>query len=75
MTYVEMVNPQGAMLDEIADRRMTRDDVAMTYAFAIRQRDEVDFALVNKAIMDRWSLSALEYIKNKAWKMVEGRTA
>jgi hypothetical protein len=63
-----MVDPEGQLLREIADERMTRDDVAMTYAFAIRQQDEVDFAKVNRAIMDRWSLAALKYIKTKAWK-------
>ncbi|KKL46735.1 hypothetical protein LCGC14_2342610 [marine sediment metagenome] len=32
-----------------------------------------DFAKVNKAIMERWSHSALLYIKNKAWAVVDGR--
>ena len=44
--------------------------MALTYAFAIRQADEVDFGTVNRLIMDRWSLSALKYIKEKAWKRV-----
>lgn len=70
---VDMVNPQAVLLGEIADPRMKRNDVAATYAFAIRQRDEVDFAVVNRAIVDRWSLSALTYIKERAWRLVEGR--
>lgn len=75
--YVEMVDPQRVILEEIADKRMKRDDVAMTYAFALRQHgrtsdDEFDYALVNRAIMDRWSLSALKYIKERAWKIAEG---
>ena len=32
--------------------------------------DDTDYAKVNKAIIDRWSFSALHYIKEKAWKMV-----
>jgi hypothetical protein len=51
----------------------------MTYAFCIRQsgpgwgNDEIDYAVINRAIMDRWSLSALKYIKEKAWRIAEGR--
>ena len=72
---VELVDPQDTLMREIADKRMTRDDVAMTYAFALRQRDEdpVHWGEVNQAIIDRWSLSALKYIKEKAWRIAEGR--
>ncbi|HWF25213.1 MAG TPA: hypothetical protein VG275_07190 [Solirubrobacteraceae bacterium] len=68
---VEMADPQGQLLREVADRRLTRDDVALTYAFALRQASEVDFALVNHAILDRWSMAALRYIKEKAWRYVK----
>jgi hypothetical protein len=71
--HVEMVDPQRALLEEIADKRMQRDDVAMTYAFALRQRADINWAEVNQAIIHRWSLSALKYIKEKAWKLVEGK--
>jgi hypothetical protein len=27
-------------------------------------------ATVNRAILDRWSMAALKYIKEKAWKLV-----
>jgi hypothetical protein len=70
---IELVDPQGQLLREIADPAMKRDDIAITYAFALRQQDEVDFALVNQAIMERWSLAALDYIKRKAWGLVGGR--
>jgi hypothetical protein len=74
----ELVDSQGVILREIADERMTRDSVALTYAFCLRQsfdprsRDVVDFATVNRAIMERWSLSALKYIKTKAWRTYGG---
>jgi hypothetical protein len=73
---VEMIDPQRQLLDEIADTRMTRDDVALTYAFAIRQSvarqsARVDWTAVNHAIVERWSLSALKYIKRSAWRKVE----
>ena len=51
---------------------MTRDDVALTYAFAIRKASEVDFGTVNRLIIDRWSPAALKYIKESAWKRVRG---
>ena len=68
--FVSMVDPEGQLLSEIADERMTRDDVKVTYAYAIRQADEVDFAKVNAAILDRWSMNALKYIKEGAWRLV-----
>lgn len=67
---VEMVDPQGVMLEEIADQRMTRDDVAASYAFGLLQGG-VDWAAVNKAIIKRWSHDGLNYIKAEAWKRVE----
>ncbi len=68
-----MVDPQEQALYEIRDRRFTRDDVALTYAFALRQRETDRIAEVNRAIIERWSLAALKYIKAKAWKLVEGK--
>lgn len=72
---VNLVDPEAQLLREIADKRMTRDDVKVTYAFAIRQADEVDFAKVNRAIIDRWSMAALRYIKEGAWRMVSAQVA
>ena len=66
----EMVNPQRQILWEIEDWKLTRDSVAITYAFCIRQRHEVDIRIINRAIINRWSMSALEYIKKRAWKMM-----
>lgn len=74
MTFtVSMVDPGGCMLREIADPRMTRDDVAITYAFGLRQPDDVDWPTVNHAILDRWSPYALRYIKEKAWRIASGK--
>lgn len=75
--HVEMVDVQGQLMAEIADRRMKRNDVALTYAFAIRQDchldSSVDFASVNRAILQRWSIAGLKYIKERAWGIAEGR--
>lgn len=70
---VAMVDVEGQILREIADSRMKRADVALTYAFGLRQGDPIDWAKVNRAIVDRWSLSALKWIKEEAWAWVKGR--
>jgi len=68
---VELMCCESTLLREIPDKRITRDSVALTYAFAIRSREKVDWAKVNRAITDRWSVSALLYIKRKAWKRID----
>jgi len=77
---VEMVDVEERILREIADPRMKRRDVALTYAFGVRQTgavygttEQIDWPKVNRAIIDRWSLSALKWIKEEAWAYVEGR--
>ncbi len=73
--HVEMVNPQRVILEEIAMPEMKRNGVALTYAVCLRQRTAVDFSVINRAIVDRWSFNALDYIKMRAWGIVEGRIA
>lgn len=68
---VRLANPQSVIMHEIDDRAFTRDSVAITYAWCIRQHNECDFLIINRAIIDRWSRHALEYIKAKAWKRFE----
>lgn len=67
-----LLDPEGTILREIANPRRTRDDIAVTYAFCIRQGEwqgePIDYAAINRAIVERWSLSALRYIKQKAWR-------
>jgi hypothetical protein len=70
--HVEIMGVEEVILQEIGDRDSTRDNVALTYAFTITSREEIDVEKINKAIVARWSYSALEYIKKKAWKIVEG---
>ena len=57
------------LLQEIADSRMKRRDVAQTYRLAMQSSEvnRVDWSKVNAAIMQRWSRSALEWIKQQAW--------
>lgn len=68
---VGLVDVQGQLEREIADKRMTRDDVALTYAFGLRDEpDDVDWRKVNHLIIERWSIAALRYIKESAWRKV-----
>jgi hypothetical protein len=67
---VEMVDVQGQLMAEIADPRMKRADVALTYAFGLRQHDDVDWPTVNRAIVERWSMAGLDWIKTRAWARV-----
>lgn len=63
---MELANCTETLLGEIADKRIKRKSVAMTYALAMRSSEAVDWARVNKAIIKRWSISALTYIKELA---------
>ena len=64
---IELSDPTGTMLQEIADTRCKRKTVAKTYALALRGSVEPDWGAVNRAIIERWSVSALEWIKTQAW--------
>ncbi len=73
--YFKLVHPEEGILEEIANPKMTRNAVALTFAYCIRQRgeDEIDFKKINQAILARWSLSSLDYIKKRAWAICTGR--
>lgn len=61
------------VLDDIAAAR-TRDDAATAYALAIVQ--PVPFQAwkpINEAIIEKWSLSGLRYVKDRAWKLAARR--
>ena len=73
---LELREPTDAILQEIRAGEATRNHVARTYALLLKDyKDAVDWPSVNAAIVARWSLSALEYIKRRAWAIVEGRLA
>lgn len=69
---VELMDAEEIILQEIADKGSTRDNVALTYAFCISSREDIHFGKINRAIQERWSRNAVIYIKRKAWKIVEG---
>ena len=60
------------LLTAISERRRTRRDIADLYGIAIRiDFGQTDWSVVNHAIMDRWSISGLKWIKRLAWGAVE----
>lgn len=72
---IEMHDPQGVIMREIADPGMKQKDVAPTYAFIIRQcGDAADYARINAAICERWmGRYSLEKIKRLAWQFARAR--
>ncbi len=74
--HMELVNCEATLLHEIGTREakgLTRDSVALTYAMALRssERPSIDWGKVNRAIIARWSPAALNYIKERAWRLNE----
>lgn len=61
------------ILHEIANKA-TQKYVAVTYAIALKSEaqgaDKPDWPKINRAILDRWSMSGLERIKKWAWDLV-----
>jgi hypothetical protein len=68
MLDFQMIDVEHQLLSEIADKRMKRIDVALTYVFGLKQPGDVNWSKVNHAIIDRWSVSGLQWIKAEAWK-------
>lgn len=66
-TSIQLVGCERLILQEIADKRCKRKTVAMTYAFALRSNESIDFKKINLAIIERWSEYALKWIKEQAW--------
>jgi hypothetical protein len=73
-TRIVLADPEGYLLEEIANPAMKRLDVAKTYRLILASgdQDRVIWRTVNTAVIDRWSVSALDWIKQFAWKMGAG---
>lgn len=64
---IELADCTRVLLDEIAHKGATRKDIAKTYALALRSSEDVHWSAVNSAIIKRWSVAALRWIKEQAW--------
>jgi hypothetical protein len=66
--YLVGLKVERRLLKLIANPSMNRRDVAVTYRLAMRDaQDCVNWTEVNKAIIVRWSVSGLKWIKEFAW--------
>lgn len=68
---ITLLNCEEVICDLVDDKKCTRDSIVNAYAFAICSNQDVNFKIINQSIIDRWSRNALEYIKIKAWKLIE----
>jgi hypothetical protein len=61
------------VLKQIDDRRLTKADIAKIYGLLIMSgaQGNVAWPTINQAILRRWSKSALNDIKEQAWKFAE----
>ena len=63
------------ILNEI-EQGLDQKQIALSYAMAIRsavhKADSPDWKIINKAIIERWSMSGLERIKTRAISIVKG---
>lgn len=58
------------IFNEIEGKEFTRKDVARTYSILLQKATPLaTFVKINKAIIKRWSPSALRWIKEQAWKI------
>jgi hypothetical protein len=69
-TRIVLADPEGYLLEEIANPAMKRIDIAKTYRLILASGDQerVNWRTVNTAVIERWSESALEWIKREAWR-------
>jgi len=72
---IELVNCTLFLINEISMPEIHQKNIAKTYALAIMSSEKIDWKVVNKAIISRWSISGLERIKKMGWKIIEKKKA
>ncbi len=58
-----------AWLSMFANRNEVADEYARWLAYCLLDDVQPDFAEFNHAILRRWSMSGMQYIKARAWKI------
>lgn len=69
------MSDDSVILALIHDTKSTRMQVAEMYAEKIAHHSFHDISAVNEHIVDRWSQSALVYVKKQALKICFGESA
>jgi hypothetical protein len=77
MAYVELLDAEATLLEEISDKGFTVAGITMTYAMAIKadHNQHIDWPKVNRAILARWSKSTLDRIKREAGELASPRSS
>lgn len=74
---INLVACTQTILQDVGAREATQKDVALTYAMAIKSEaegaDKPDWPTINKAIIARWNMKALERIKKRAFDILAGK--
>lgn len=65
--HMELAACTDTILSEIT-QGATRRAVAQTYRLAMQSSQPTDWPRVNAAIIARWSVSGLQWIKKQAWR-------
>ena len=70
---VEMGDCENQLMMEIGDKQFKRRDVAHTYRLALESTESatIDWEKVHKAITERWSYFAVEWIRRQAHREVK----
>lgn len=70
---IEIPNITGFIVGETENKAIKRNGVALSYRIAMNYEhngwQKVDWHRVNTAIIKRWSMSGLIYIKERAHKL------
>ncbi len=64
---IELCCCTQTLLNAIKNKKYKKRNIAQIYALALQSSEETGWPLINRAIMERWSVSGLESIKNMAW--------
>lgn len=74
---INLVCCTDVILQDLGAAEATQREVALTYAMAIKSQaqgaDKPDWPTINKAIITRWNMKALEWIKKRAFDILAGK--
>lgn len=71
-TKIKKIDCESWIFRLLADKKMTIPHLFNPYAFSITtHRESTDISRINKAIIERWSMSALDRIKTAAWAILK----
>ncbi len=74
---INLVCCTQVICNEVSRKETRRNDVALTYAMALKSQaqhgDKPDWKAINAAIIARWGIRGLKAVKNRAWGIAEGR--